>query len=249
METALGGSFVRLTEGISSMSQFSQLEVYAAIQEVGLIPLFYQPDPALVLTAVQACAAGGARVVEFTNRGEGAHRAFTAAIKRVREEVPLAVFGVGSVVDAPTAALYIASGADFVVGPYLRRQVASLCRHRGVAYIPGASTPAEIARAERCGADIVKVFPARTLGPAFIQDVMGPSPQSRLLPTGGVKATEESVSAWIRAGAVAVGIGSQLIVSYPAISADLDSLADRVAEVRGWIDRAREATRVGAGTR
>jgi 2-dehydro-3-deoxyphosphogluconate aldolase/(4S)-4-hydroxy-2-oxoglutarate aldolase len=222
------------------MGRLSHLEVDAAIEEVGLIPLFYQPDPALVVAAVTACAAGGARVVEFTNRGDGAHRVFTAAITRLREEVPTAVLGVGSIVDAPTAALYIANGADFVVGPYFRRKVASLCRRRGITYIPGASTPAEIARAENAGADIVKVFPARVLGPAFIRDILGPSPQSRLVPTGGVAATQESVSAWIRAGAVAVGIGSQLIASHPARPTDLDSLADRVAEVRDWIGHVRD---------
>lgn len=231
------------------MGRFSHLEVVATIQEVGLIPLFYQPDPALVVAAVKACASGGARVVEFTNRGDCAHGVFTSAITRLREEVPTAVIGVGSVVDSPTAALYIESGADFVVGPYFRREVAALCRRRGVTYIPGASTPAEIARAETGGADIVKLFPARMLGPAFIRDILGPSPQSRLVPTGGVAATQESVSGWIQAGAVAVGIGSQLIASHPALATDLDSLAARVGEVRDWIARAREVASVGTSAR
>jgi 2-dehydro-3-deoxyphosphogluconate aldolase/(4S)-4-hydroxy-2-oxoglutarate aldolase len=222
------------------MDRLSHLEVDAAVEEVGLIPIFYQPDPALVVAAVKACTAGGARVVEFTNRGDGAYRVFTTAITQLREEVPTAILGVGSVVDAPTAALYIAAGADFVVGPYFRKEVASLCRRRGITYIPGAATPAEIARAETHGADIVKLFPARVLGPAFIRDILGPSPQSRLVPTGGVSATRESVGAWIQAGAVAVGIGSQLIVSHPARPTDLETLPDRVAEVRDWIGQARK---------
>lgn len=226
------------------MGRLSHLEVDTAIEEVGLIPIFYQPDPALVVAAVKACTEGGARVVEFTNRGDGAHGVFTAAITRVREEMPKAILGVGSVVDAPTAALYIAAGADFVVGPYFRREVASLCRRRGVTYIPGAATPAEVARAETFGADIVKVFPAHALGPTFIRDILGPSPQSRLVPTGGIAATQASISAWIQAGAVAVGVGSQLIASHPALPTDLDSVADRVAQVRDWIRQAR-----GAGCR
>lgn len=231
------------------MARVSRLEVEGAIQEVGLVPLLYQPDPELVIKVVRGCVAGGAPAVEFTNRGEQAHLTFAAAIARLRREEPAALLGVGSVVDAPTAAIYIANGADFVVGPYLNPEVAALCGRHGVSYVPGAATPAEIAKAESCGASLVKVFPARVLGPAFVADVLGPSPHSRLIPTGGVEATQASVSAWIEAGVVAVGMGSQLIASHPKLPSDLDSLAARVTQIRDWIAEARSARGQDRGAR
>lgn len=215
-----------------------------AIIQAGLVPLFYQPDPAIVIDAVGACVAGGAQVVEFTDRGPGAHRVFRTAIEVLRQQSVPPVLGVGSIVDPATAALYIANGADFVVGPYFRPDVASVCHRRGIPYIPGAATPWEISQAEAHGATIVKVFPARLLRPQFIADVLGPSPHSRLIPTGGVPATREGVSEWIRAGAVAVGIGSQLVPSHPTRPVDLATLTERVAEALSWIAEARsEANR------
>ncbi|MHB1499652.1 MAG: beta/alpha barrel domain-containing protein [Candidatus Dormibacteria bacterium] len=221
------------------MAPLTNLAVESQIVTTGLIPIFYQPDPAVVVDAVSACVAAGARAVEFTNRGEGAYRVFAAALGRLRNEAPTAMVGVGSIVDTATAALYIGEGASFVVGPYFRPEVAALCLSRGVVYIPGAATPGEIARAEAHGATMVKVFPARVLGPGFVRDVLGPSPHSRLVPTGGVPATRQAVSEWITAGAIAVGIGTQLVPSHPTSPSDLGTLSDRVAKVLGWIAEAR----------
>lgn len=221
------------------MGRSGGFTVESAIIEAGLIPLFYQPDPAIVIDAVAACVAGGARAVEFTDRGPGAYRVFASAVEALRQQSTPAILGVGSIVDPATAALYIANGASFVVGPYFRPDVAALCLRRGVPYIPGAATPWEIGQAEEHGATIVKVFPARLLKPQFIGDVLGPSPHSRLVPTGGVPATRDGVSAWIKAGAAAVGIGSQLVPSHPTRASDLNSLAKRVAEALLWIAESR----------
>lgn len=221
------------------MGRAGGFTVENAIIQAGLVPLFYQPDPAIVIDAVGACVTGGARVVEFTDRGPGAHQVFSTAIEALRQQSVPAMLGVGSIVDPATASLYIANGAEFVVGPYFQPDVAALCHRHGVPYIPGAATPWEIGQAEAHGATIVKVFPARLLKPQFIADVLGPSPHSRLVPTGGVPATREGVSEWIRAGAVAVGIGSQLVPSHPTRPTDLDTLAERVAEAISWIAESR----------
>lgn len=221
------------------MRPSGRFAVEAAILEPGLIPLFYQPDPAVVMDAVTACVAGGARAVEFTNRGPRAHQVFASALETIGQGPDTAILGVGSVVDPATAALYIANGASFVVGPYFDADVAAACFRRGVPYIPGAATPWEIGQAEAHGATIVKVFPARLLKPQFIADVLGPSPHSQLVPTGGVVATREGISEWIRAGAAAVGIGSQLVPSHPTRPSDLDTLAARVADALLWVAEAR----------
>jgi 2-dehydro-3-deoxyphosphogluconate aldolase/(4S)-4-hydroxy-2-oxoglutarate aldolase len=205
------------------------------VEEAGVVPLFYRTDAAVASDIVAACVAGGAMVVEFTNRGDGAHAVFTSALEHVRSEHPSAILGIGSIADAPTAALYIAIGADFIVSPHFNPEIARLCNRRKIPYIPGVCTPTEIARAEEGGAELLKLFPARQLGPDFIRDVLAPSPRSSLIPMGGVSPTEQCVRDWIRGGAVAVGIGSQLIANHPSRPADLDRLPDRIAEIRRWV--------------
>ena len=182
-------------------------------------------------------AHGGARLVEFTNRGELAYPVFTELVRRcAKSDV---ILGVGSVPDAPTAALFIASGANFIVSPSLNPEVARLCNRRKIPYLPGCLTPTEIATAEELGVEICKIFPGNVGGPEFISAVMAPCPWTRLLPTGGVDATEENVTAWIKAGAAAVGMGSKLITSSMLKARDYDGLAAKVAQVIAWIKAAR----------
>jgi 2-dehydro-3-deoxyphosphogluconate aldolase/(4S)-4-hydroxy-2-oxoglutarate aldolase len=221
------------------MSRFSQQQVYLTIERTGVVPLFYQPNVAMARDIVGACVAGGAHVVEFTNRGDRALGVFSDLVQTAVPEEPDLILGIGSVTDAATASLFIANGADFVVSPYFAPEVAVLCNARKIPYIPGAFTPAEIAGAEMAGAVIVKLFPARVGGPRFLADLLGPSPRSRLLPTGGVAADREGVTSWIRAGAVAVGLGSQLIPAEPTRPGGIDAIAKRVAELREWIAAAR----------
>ena len=221
------------------MSRVSRCQVYAAVEEAGVIPLFYRPDAATAVDIVTACAAGGATVVEFTNRGDGAHAVFATVLQRIRSQHPSTLLGIGTVADAPTAALYIAIGADFIVSPHFDSAIARLYNRRKIPYMPGVCTPTEIGQAEAGGSEMLKLFPARRLGPEFIRDVLAPSPRTSLIPMGGVSATEACVVAWIRAGAVAVGIGSQLIPSQPSGPADLDRLPERVAEIRRWVADAR----------
>ena len=215
-----------------------RLEWYRAVLAGGLVPLFYHGDEGVAGGVAAALVEGGAAAVEFTNRGPGALRVFQALARRPEFDTA-ASLGVGSVLDAPTAALFIAAGARFVVSPIFSAEVARLCNRRRIPYLPGCATPTEIASAEEWGAEIVKVFPGKVGGPAFIRDVLGPMPWSRLMPTGGVQLTAESLCEWFAAGACCVGMGSDLVRrelvaagEYRAISANVRTALRLIREAR-----------------
>ncbi len=222
------------------MARFDRMTVLNAVGESGLVPVFYHQDVEVARQIVAACAAGGARLVEFTNRGDRAWNVFTQLVEWTAAAHPGLILGVGSVIDAPTAALYIGSGANFVVGPILNPEVARLCNRRKVAYMPGCGSASEISAAEELGVEIVKVFPgAEVGGPGFVNAVLGPMPWTRIMPTGGVDATPESIRAWFQAGAACVGIGSKLITRQLVAAADWDGLARQVGRLLALIQEAR----------
>ena len=224
------------------MAHYDRLQVVNTMIELGLVPVFYNPDVEVAKQIVAACRAGGARVVEFTNRGDFAFQVYTALAQHVAEAEPDVILGVGSVIDAPTAALYIAAGANFVVGPVLNPEVARLCNRRRVAYSPGCGSVSEISEAEELGVEIVKVFPGTQVGgPAFVKAVRGPMPWTRIMPTGGVDATEESIRAWFESGAACVGMGSKLITKELVAAGDWGAISEKVAQVLAWIKEARAA--------
>lgn len=202
----------------------------------GLVPLFYHPDAALLTQVVQACYDGGARVFEFTNRGDFAHDVFGEVSRYVARALPELMLGVGSVTDAGTASLYLQLGADFIVTPVLREDVGRVCNRRKVLWAPGCGTLTEIAQAEEWGAEIVKVFPGDVLGPAFVKAVKGPCPWTSIMPTGGVAPTEESLRAWFEAGVTCVGMGSKLITPALVEQGDFEALADKVRVTLALID-------------
>jgi 2-dehydro-3-deoxyphosphogluconate aldolase/(4S)-4-hydroxy-2-oxoglutarate aldolase len=223
------------------MARFDRLTVLNTILELGLVPVFYNGDPAVAKRIVTACADGGARVVEFTNRGDRAWSVFTELIEWTEQAHPEVILGVGSVIDAPTASLYIASGANFVVGPVLNPEIARLCNRRKIAYSPGCGSVSEISQAEELGVEIVKIFPGGQVGgPAFVKAVRGPMPWSRLMPTGGVSPTQENIQDWIKAGAACLGIGSKLIRKDLVATGDYAAIRDDVRRTLEWIKEARE---------
>lgn len=222
------------------MARFSRLQVLNTIIDIGLVPVFYHEDVEVARRIVAACAAGGARVIEFTNRGDLAYQVFAELVRHFARREPDLILGVGSVLDPGTAALYISSGANFVVGPVLNAEVARVCNRRKIAYSPGCGSASEISAAEELGVEICKVFPGEQVGgPAFVKAVLGPCPWTRLMPTGGVDVTEESIQAWFKAGVCCVGIGSKLITKQLIAAGDFETLTSRTAEVIGWIKRAR----------
>jgi 2-dehydro-3-deoxyphosphogluconate aldolase / (4S)-4-hydroxy-2-oxoglutarate aldolase len=222
------------------MARFMRLEVINTLLDTGLIPLFYNAELETSIELASACARGGAKAIEFTNRGEMAYPVFTALVRHFAKADASIILGVGSVIDAPTAALYLAAGANFIVGPGFNAEIAKVCNRRKILYMPGCATETEISTAEEYGAEICKIFPGENVGgPAFIQGVMAPCPWHRLMPTGGVDATEDSISEWIQAGAAAVGMGSKLITAQAIQNRDYDDIARRVSECMGWIKKSR----------
>ena len=222
------------------MAQHDRMAVLNAIFDVGVVPVFYHGDLKTVISTIEACAEGGARVVEFTNRGDLAYRVFADAAQHVIDNGIDVILGVGSIVDAPTAALYVASGANFVVGPLLNPEVGRLCNRRKIAYSPGCGSVSEISRAEELGVEIVKVFPGKEVGgPSFVKAVLGPCPWTRIMPTGGVDSSRESMEEWFGAGVACVGIGSTLITRDIAASGDFEALTRKVRELVGWISEIR----------
>jgi len=222
------------------MARFSRLEVLNTIVETGLVPLFYHADVAVTKKIAEAIAAGGARVLEFTNRGDFAPLVFAELSQYLAKTNSNIILGAGSVMDAPTAAMYIASGANFIVSSILNPEVAVLCNRRKIAYSPGCGSASEIARAEELGVEIVKLFPGDSVGgPSFVKAILGPSPWTRLMPTGGVDATKESITAWFKAGTAAVGIGSDLIRKDLIAAGDYAAITAKTAEVLSWIREVR----------
>lgn len=221
------------------MAKFSRLYVLTTIIETGLVPVFYNSDVDAATDIVRACLDGGVRCVEFTNRGDQAHTVFGELLRRFEHDAR-AILGVGSVIDPGTAALYIQLGANFVVGPALNPEVARVCNRRKVAYSPGCGSVTEISAAEELGVEICKVFPGSQVGgPGFVKAVRGPMPWTRILPTGGVAPTQESIRAWFEAGAACVGMGSKLITKDAVATGDYAAISKNVAATLGWIKDAR----------
>ena len=213
------------------MAKYSRLEVLTAMKQIGVIPVFYNGDFDVVKNVVAACVDGGARAIEFTNRGDRAINVFTKLAEYRDSEKPEIILGVGSICDAPTAAMYIAAGADFVVGPLLDEEVAKVCNSRKIPYSPGCGTVTEIHKAEMLGVEICKIFPgAEVGGPNFVKSVKGPCPWTEIMPTGGVSPTKESLSAWFGAGAACVGMGSNLITKELLAAKDYAGITGKVKE-------------------
>ncbi|MGH7494746.1 MAG: bifunctional 4-hydroxy-2-oxoglutarate aldolase/2-dehydro-3-deoxy-phosphogluconate aldolase [bacterium] len=222
------------------MARFDRLTVLNTMLNGGLVPVFYQGDLEVAKKIVAACFEGGARVLEFTNRGERALPVFSQLADFIAAQFPGLILGVGSIVEAPTAALFIAHGANFVVGPLLNVEVAKLCNRRKIAYSPGCGSVSEISAAEEWGVEIVKIFPgAQVGGPAFVKAVLAPMPWTRIMPTGGVEATKESVQDWITAGTACLGMGSSLIRKDLVKAGDFKTLREHVRQILLWVSEAR----------
>lgn len=214
------------------MARHSKLEVLNAMHDIGVVPVFYNGDIEKAKNIARACVAGGIRVLEFTNRGDHAWEVFSSLDTFCGAELPDAILGAGSVLDAGTASIYISNGASFIVGPVTNPDVAKVCNRRKVPYIPGCGTASEISTAEELGSDIVKMFPGSAVGgPSFVKDVLAPMPWSSIMPTGGVDITEASLRPWFEAGVCAVGMGSRLVSSDVVANNDWTTLESRSRDV------------------
>lgn len=202
-----------------------------------MVPLFYHPDIELGKAVLKACYDGGARLLEFTNRGDYAHEVFAALNKYCASELPEMILGVGSVTDAGAASLYLQLGANFVVTPVLREDIAIVCNRKKVLWSPGCGSLSEICRAEELGCEVVKLFPGGIYGPGFVKAIKGPQPWTSIMPTGGVSPTEENLRAWLDAGVTCVGMGSKLISSAILAEGRFDQLENRVRDTLQLIQK------------
>lgn len=192
------------------MARFSRIQVCQKVAETGMVPVFYHKDIEVSKQVLKACYEGGVRAFEFTNRGDFAHEIFGELNKWAAKECPEMILGIGSIVDAGTASLYLQLGANFIVGPLLNPEIFKVCNRRQVAYVPGCGSVSEVGYAQELGAELVKVFPGDVVGPAFVKGIKAPMPWSNLMVTGGVTPTEENLSKWFSAGVTCVGMGSNL---------------------------------------
>ena len=221
------------------MAKFTRLEVAKVMKDTGMVPLFYHQDLEVSKKVITACYKGGARLLEFTARGDFAHEVFGELVKYVTKELPQMIMGVGSVTDAASASRFMALGANFIVTPVLREDIALVCNRRKVLWSPGCGSLTEIARAEELGCEIVKLFPGGIYGPEFVKAIKGPQPWTSVMPTGGVSTDKENLKGWFDAGVTCVGIGSQLISKdilankdYSTLSANVKAVLDLIQQLK-----------------
>ncbi len=212
------------------MAKFDKLAVMGKMAQTRIVPVFYNSDAEIAKKVVKACYDGGIRAFEFTNRGDFAHEVFAEVVKFAAKECPEMAMGVGSIVDAPTASLYMQLGACFVVGPLFNPDVAIVCNRRQVPYTPGCCSVSEIGKAQEVGCELTKLFPGDVLGPKMVKGLMAPMPWTKIMVTGGVEPTAENLEGWFKAGAFCVGMGSKLFPKDKIAAGDWQYITDKCAE-------------------
>ncbi len=213
------------------MPDRTKVQVLDQINQTPFFVFFSHGDLDVCEKVARACYDGGIRILEFTNRGKGAHDVFAELQPWIRSEFPDLMFGAGTIYHARDADLYINTGADFIVSPAVDEGVADACNRNNILWIPGCLTPTEIHRAEGLGASIIKIFPVvATGGPDYIRAMHGPSPHTRFMPTGQLKPSEDSLKPWLEAGAYCVGLGSGLVTREIIKSGNFSKLTRLCAE-------------------
>jgi len=221
------------------MAKYNRIQVATMMEEQGMVPLFYNEDVALAKQLLKACYDGGSRLLEFTNRGDFAHEVFSELNRYALKKLPGMMLGVGSVTDAGAASLYMQLGANFVVTPVLREDIAIACNRKKVLWSPGCGSLSEICRAEELGCEIVKLFPGGIYGPGFVKGIKGPQPWTKIMPTGGVTPTVENLSGWFEAGVTCVGMGSRLFTMDIVTGKKTKELESKVKETLALIAKLR----------
>jgi 2-dehydro-3-deoxyphosphogluconate aldolase/(4S)-4-hydroxy-2-oxoglutarate aldolase len=223
------------------MAQYTRHQVITEMHNSGMIPLFYDPDIEISKNIVQACYQGGARLLEFTHRGDFAHEVFRELIRFANESLPGMIIGVGSVTDAASASHYLMNGANFIVTPVLREDIAMVCNRRKVLWLPGCGSLTEIARAEELGAELIKLFPGSVYGPEFVKAIKGPQPWTSIMPTGGVTTEPDNLKAWFDAGVSCVGLGSKLISKELIKNQEYDQISNTIKKTLALIQTLKQS--------
>lgn len=223
------------------MARYRRLDTLVSMKQLGLIPTFHHTEIDVARAVLEALADGGARAVEFLNRGDRALQIFAQLEEWCCQYKPEIILGAGAVVDAPTAALFVAAGASFIGGPLLDPDTARLCNSRKIPYFPGCSSATEVHQAHLLGVEICKLFPSEAVGgPAFVKHLLGSCPWADLMASGGISPTRESISAWFGAGIACAEMGTQLLSNdllerrdYSGITAITSDALQTIREVRG----------------
>ena len=218
-------------------------KILEVIAEQGLVPLFYHDDPRLCEGITTALYEGGVRILEFTNRGANALSNFKQLRELVNSKLPGMQLGIGTIKTPKDATAFIDAGADFIVCPIVHTGIAEVAQNANVLWVPGCLTATEIAQAEAAGASLVKIFPGSLVGPSYITAVKDIFPDMKFMPTGGVDMTTESISAWFRAGVIAVGMGSKLITKQILEQASYNTLQSASAEALSIVHAIKKTTR------
>ena len=205
-----------------------------------MVPVFFNADIEISKKVLKACYDGGVRAFEFTNRGDFAQEVFKELVKYAGKELPGMILGIGSVVDAGTAALYLQLGANFVVGPLFNPDIAPVCNRRLVPYCPGCGSVSEVGKAQELGCDVCKVFPGDVLGPKFVKGLRAPMPWSNIMVTGGVKPEKENLKGWFDAGVTCVGMGSNLFPKEVMAAGNWAAITDLCKEALDIIKEVRK---------
>ncbi len=209
--------------------RFSKQQIIEAMKGAGIVPLFTHDNPEDAQQVLEAAYKGGIRVFEFTNRRINSFEVFVHLLN-VSKIYPDLMLGIGTIMDGLTTKKFIEAGADFIISPILKLEMARVCHENDVPWIPGCATLTEIVTAKDNGAEIIKLFPASILGLGFVSSIMPVVPGLQLMITGGVEPTEKSLSSWFKAGAACVGMGSQLFTKEILTQKDWPLLQQKVAE-------------------
>lgn len=208
---------------------FTKIEIFEEIKRTRIVPLFTHDDPQVALDVVKAAYEGGIRVFEFTNRKKNSFDVFSTLIKH-RSQYPGLMLGIGTVMDPETTLKFIDAGADFIISPIVKPSMAEICNRYNKHWMPGCATLTEIITAKESGAEVIKVFPGSVLGPGFVSSILPVVPDLNLMITGGVEPTEANLASWFKAGAFAVGMGSQLFTKEILEKKDWAQLKTKVSQ-------------------
>ncbi len=207
---------------------FEPQKIYQTLSTAPIVPVFYNANATLTCQIIKACYEGGIRAFEFTNRGEQAKDVFKVLRQYISTNYPEMALGIGTIFNATQAEEFIALGADFVVQPCTTTDVAEVCKAHNIAWMPGAMTISEVYNATVLGAEIIKIFPGNVVGSGFVKALKGPMPHVKVMVTGGVEPTPESLKEWFGAGVSAVGIGSQLFPKTVVEAGNFDEITLKI---------------------
>lgn len=217
---------------------FTNEQIVATIKSLGLVPLFTHDDISIAQQVIEAAYRGGVRVFEFTNRRKNSFEVFVAMLDYCKK-FPDLMLGIGTVMDGPTTKKFIDAGAHFIISPIMNPEMAEVCKAHNILWMPGCATLTEIVTARNNGAEVIKVFPGSVLGPGFISSIMPVVPGLQLMITGGVEPDEKNLGAWFKAGAMSVGMGSQLFTKDILERKDWKALEQRVSDILKTIEKVR----------